>query len=120
MQKVLAVTLLISSQILWAQGPGIQRQVRSSENDADRRLAEQSFEQWATQPEAARQAAARRETEFKFREFCDKAQRFVTLWKKLTEDMEHQNTFNVKLAKQVSKAFHDMEKSDGWPAGRSK
>jgi len=120
MQKVLAATLLISSQILWAQGPGIQRQLDYSTNDAQRRLQQQSFEQWATQPDAARQAAARRETEQKFREFYAKAEHFVTLWKKLTEDMQGQKTFNVKLAKQVSKAFHDLEKSDGWPAGRSK
>jgi hypothetical protein len=119
MHQVLAVTFLISSQILWAQG-GTQRQTPYTQNDADRRLAQQTFEQWASKPESERQAAARRETQEKLREFYEKAQNFVTLWRKFTLEMEGQKTFNVKLAKQVSKAFHDMEKSDGWPAGRSK
>lgn len=120
MRTVLAITLLISSHILGAQGPGIQRQARYTSNEEDRRLAQQSFEDWATRPESERQAEARRETQEKFREFYAKAQNFVDLWRKFTLEMEDRKTFNVKLAKQVSKAFHDMEKSDGWPAGRSK
>ncbi len=106
--------------MIWAQGPGIQRQGRYTANEEDLRLAQQSMEDWASKPESDRQAAARRETAAKFREFYDKAEHFVTLWRKFTQEMDGQKTFNVKLAKQVSKAFHDMENSEGWPAGRSK
>jgi hypothetical protein len=120
MRKVLAVTLFISSQILSAQGQIGPRQTSPLNEESQRRIEQQAFEDWATQPQAARQAAARRQTEEKLREFYDKAQRFVGLWKKLTADLNDQKTFNVKLAKQVSQAFHDLEKSDGWPAGRGK
>ena len=120
MRKVLAVTLFISSQILLAQAQIGPRQTSPLNDEAQRRIEQQAFEDWATQPQAARQAAARRQTEEKLREFYDKAQRFVSLWKKLTKDMNDQKIFNVKLAKQVSKAFHDLEKSEGWPAAPSK
>jgi hypothetical protein len=120
MQMVSAVILLLSSQILWAQSPGVQHDPNYSATEAERRFAQESFEKWATEPAVARQAAARREAEAKLREFYAKAQRFVALWKKFTDGMNDQKTFNVKLAKEVSKAFHDLEKSDGWPAGRSK
>jgi hypothetical protein len=120
MRKVLAVTLFISSQILSVQAQIGPRQTSPINDEAQRRIEQRAFEEWATQPEARRQAAARRQTEEKLREFYAKAQRFVSLWKKLTEGMSDEKTFNVKLAREVSKAFHDLEKSDGWPAGRSK
>ncbi len=120
MRKVLAVTLLISSQILSAQGQIGPRQANPINDEAQRRIEQQAFEDWATQDQAARQAAARRQAEEKLREFYAKADHFVSLWKKLTQDMNEQKIFNVKLAKEVSKAFHDLEKSEGWPAGRSK
>jgi hypothetical protein len=71
-------------------------------------------------PESQRQAIARTEENAKFREFYLKAQRFVTLWRKFAVDLDGQKTVNMKLAKQLSKAFHDLEKSDGWPAGHEK
>ncbi len=120
MRKVLAVTLFISSQILSAQTQIGPRQTSPLNEEAQRRIEQAAFEEWATQPEARQQAAARRQTEEKLREFYAKAQRFVSLWKKLTDSMNDEKTFNVKLARDVSKAFHDLEKSDGWPAGRSK
>jgi hypothetical protein len=120
MRKVLAVTLFISSQILSAQAKIGPRQTSPLNDESERRVEQQAFEDWATQPQAARQAAARRQAEEKLREFYTKANRFVSLWKKLSQDMNDQKISNVKLAKQVSKAFHDLEKSDGWPAGRGK
>jgi hypothetical protein len=120
MRKILAVTIFLSCQILSAQGQNAPHALNYPAIDAERRLQQDSFEKWATQPEPERQAAERRETDEKFREFYSKAQHFVTLWKELTVAMNDQKTFNVKLAKQVSKAFHDLEKSEGWPAGRSK
>jgi hypothetical protein len=35
-------------------------------------------------------------------------------WMK-TREYNDKGTFNVKRAKEVSKAFHDLEKSEGWP-----
>jgi hypothetical protein len=116
MRKVLAVTLFFSSQILWAQALASQRQHNYTTTEGEQRLQQHSFEEWATQPEAARQAAARSVADAKLLEFCSKARRFVELWKKLSDDLNDRKTFNVKLAKQVSKAFHDLEKSEGWPA----
>jgi hypothetical protein len=120
MRVILAVALFLYSQILPAQAPGAAHAPSYGANDADRRLQQESFEKWARQPEGDRQAAARREADAKSHEFYSKVQRFVSLWKELSEDMNGRKTFNVKLAKQVSKAFHDLEKSDGWPAERSK
>jgi hypothetical protein len=103
--------------VLWAQMP---HEPPAGSNEADRRLQQQMFEQWATMPESQRQAIARQEQNEKLREFYTKAQHFVTLWRKFAVDLDSQRTFNAKLAKELSKAFHDMEKSDGWPAGREK
>ena len=49
-------------------------------------------------------------------EFWTKANRFVELWSRFTQEMKERQTVNVKLARKVSKAFHDLEKSSGWPA----
>ena len=86
----------------------------------DRQVQQKLFDQWAHQPEDERQAIARQAANEKVREFYAKAQRFVTLWQKFAADLNNQRTFDAKLAKQVSKAFHDLEKSEGWPVGHSK
>ena len=118
MTKGLVLFLFFSSfRILWAQ-VGHEQGVGSTETD--RRLQQQMFEQWATMPESQRQAIARLEENQKLREFYMKAQRFVTLWRKFAVDLDGQKTVNVRLAKQLSKAFHDLEKSEGWPVGREK
>jgi hypothetical protein len=120
MRKILAVSLFLTSPILWAQSRGSSRDPNYAAIDSERRLQQQSFEQWARQPESERQDAAHRVADEKFREFYSKAQRFVVLWQQFSKSLSDRKTFDAKLAKQVSKAFHDLEKSDGWPAGRSK
>ena len=47
--------------------------------------------------------------------FLSKTQAFAELWTALAREYNEKGTFNMKLAKEVSKAFHALEKSDGWP-----
>ncbi len=37
------------------------------------------------------------------------------LWKALAEDYNAKSAFDVKLAKEVAKAFHSLENGEGWP-----
>ena len=118
MRKVLALSLFLSFQILWAQDTeGRQRQPASG-SELQRRLQQQAFESWVSTPNPDK--AAKAEEEARVREFYEKARRFVVLWQTFAATLSDQKTFDAKLAKRVSKAFHDMEKSDGWPVGRSK
>jgi len=118
MQKSLAVFLFACTQVLLAQTPA--RDLPGSNTPLERRLEQENFEKWALAPDAVKQAQAKKEAEAREQEFYEKAQRFVTLWAKFAKDLNEQKTFNAKLAKEISKAFHDMEKSDGWPVGRTK
>ena len=62
-----------------------------------------------------RQAADLRAQEFARREFWNKAQKFVNLWGDFATRLNQEQIFDAKLAKKVSKAFHDLENSEGWP-----
>ncbi|MCU1293439.1 MAG: hypothetical protein JWP08_2289 [Bryobacterales bacterium] len=66
--------------------------------------------------QAQQQAAQRAEAEYQRRLFYGKAKHFVDLWTKLTRQMNQRDTVDIKLARKVSEAFHDLEKSNGWPA----
>jgi hypothetical protein len=44
-----------------------------------------------------------------------KERRLVEAWSALAREYKDKGTFNLKKAKQVSKAFHDLEKTEGWP-----
>lgn len=120
MRKVLAVSILFSSQIFWAQAPPLSpQQPIPVEQETKRRAHQEAFEQWALDPDAQQKAASAKEAAATA-EFYSKARHFVDLWQALAAELNDRRTFNVKLAKQVSKAFHDMEKSDGWPVGHPK
>ena len=118
MRKVLAVSLLFSSQILRAQSAA-QGQPLPIDSEMRRRLQEDAFEKWAFDKEAPKRAASAKEQEA-VREFYSKAKRFVELWQALAAELNGKKTFNAKLAKEVSKAFHELEKSDGWPVRHAK
>jgi hypothetical protein len=47
--------------------------------------------------------------------FWQKANKFVTLWEDFAARVNEHQTVDAKLAKKLSKAFHDLETSDGWP-----
>jgi hypothetical protein len=99
--------------------PGRGREIDPQLIENTRRLQEDAFEKWATEPDRGKKANDGREAA-EVEQFYSKARRFVDLWQAFAKEMNGNKTFNAKLAKQVSKAFHDMEGTDGWPVGRSK
>ena len=48
--------------------------------------------------------------------FSQRANKFIALWEDFAARVNEHQTVDVKLAKKLSKAFHDLETSDGWPA----
>ena len=72
----------------------------------------------ATQKEKAdeaSQATAARNEELARYQFLTKANQFVALWEAFAEHLNGTQTFDAKLARKLSKAFHELETSDGWP-----
>jgi hypothetical protein len=67
-----------------------------------------------TTTEAEQQLAQQREARQKEHAFWMKTEKFIESWTALAREYQEKGTFNVKKAKQVSKAFHDLEKSGGW------
>ena len=65
--------------------------------------------------EAESQLAQHKAARQKEQQFWMKTERFIDSWTALAREYNDKGTFNVKKAKQVSKAFHDLEKSEGWP-----
>jgi hypothetical protein len=64
---------------------------------------------------AEQQLAEHKAAQQKEQQFWMKTEKFVESWTALAREYNDKGTFNVKKAKQVSKAFHDLEKSEGWP-----
>ncbi len=64
---------------------------------------------------AVRQAANERAEEVARRQFWEKANRFVALWGDFAAHLNEKQAFDAKLARKLSKAFHELETSDGWP-----
>jgi hypothetical protein len=67
------------------------------------------------QTEAQIQIAKRREAEYKEQQFLLKAKKLVQSWSTFVSEYNEKGTFNLKTAREVSKAFHDLEKDEGWP-----
>ena len=81
--------------------------------------AEQAYQRLLSAPdiptEPERQLAQHKAAQQKERKFWMKTQKFIESWTALAREYNDKGTFNVKKAQQVSKAFHDLEKSEGWP-----
>ncbi len=122
MRRALAVSILISSQIVWAQMPieGPKTTTTSMDTMTERRFQQDMFEKWALDGDGSKKKAEAAKESLAAQEFYSKASQFVALWEAFASQLNEKKTFNAKLAKQVSKAFHDLEKSDGWAAGRQK
>jgi hypothetical protein len=122
MRKVFAVLVLFFTENVLAQAPIEVRLSSPSDNPVtDRRIQQEAFDQWAIQgaiDNNEAEAATKRLQAAD--EFYAKAKEFVQLWRAFAAELNTKKTFNAKLAKQVAKAFHDLEKSDGWPVGRQK
>jgi RNA polymerase-interacting CarD/CdnL/TRCF family regulator len=69
----------------------------------------------AVQSQVATQLTKRREAQDKERQFLMKAEKRVQSWTALAHEYNEKGTFNVKKAGEVSEAFHDLEKTEGWP-----
>ena len=52
--------------------------------------------------------------------FVKRANRVAALWANFTKEYNEKNTVNAKLAREISKAFHDLETDEDWPKDRSK
>jgi len=48
------------------------------------------------------------------RQFVVKANRFTKAWENFVREYNAKRAFNVKTAREASKAFHELEKSEGW------
>jgi len=66
-------------------------------------------------PEAEQQRVQRMTAKQKEQQFLVKTEKFIASWTALVGEYNEKGTFNVKKGKKVSKAFHDLEKSEGWP-----
>jgi hypothetical protein len=64
---------------------------------------------------AEQQLAQHKAAQQKEQQFWMKTEKFIDSWTALAREYNDKGTFNVKRAKEVSKAFHDLEKSEGWP-----
>jgi hypothetical protein len=69
--------------------------------------------------ETLRRAANARQEEIARVQFMAKANNFVRLWGDFVHRLNDQQTFDAKLAKKISKAFHELETSEGWPLRES-
>ena len=53
--------------------------------------------------------------EWRQREFVKKINRFVELWARFAQEYNEKRAFNVRIAREISKAFHELESSGEWP-----
>lgn len=56
-----------------------------------------------------------REEQDSERQFAQNAHNFIRLWNQFVTEYNQKKAFNVKLAKELSKAFRRLEKSSTWP-----
>src|SRR5260370_21493765 len=73
-------------------------------------LSNAASSQTSTQTEMEK----RTEAQLKERELLLKADKFVQVWEVLIREYSMRGAFNVKLAQKASKAFRDLEGSEGW------
>lgn len=71
--------------------------------------------------EAQDQLRARKVEAFlRERDFVDQLNRLAEVWTKFVNEYNQKHAINVKLARDLSKAFRDVEKENGWPNVRVK
>ena len=61
------------------------------------------------------QAAERRQEQDQEHQFVEKANTFVRMWTAFAKEYNEKRTFNVKAAKKLTRAFHELETSNAWP-----
>lgn len=60
------------------------------------------------------EAAKRNEAQYRERQFTQKVDRFVRAWGEFVRAYD-KRAFDYKVARKVSKAFHEIESSGYWP-----
>ena len=117
MKQSLGIALLgctlCMAQSPTATGPG---EILTQTSRMQRIILEQGMRDDGT---AERLHAEQRAALQRQQEFLDKAARFVDLWQKFALEL-NDHKVNYKLAKQLTQAFHDLERCDGWPTKGSK
>ena len=107
------------SDLIVAQSPGQGRLPADELLETLRReLAFRELENSRTDVEG--QIASRRHALYLERQFIDKMNRFAQLWGALASEYNEKKTFNVKIAGEISKTFHDLENNEGWPKPKAK
>jgi hypothetical protein len=115
LRKPIAFLFLACAVVLPAQTP--TPQPPNSDPIALASFEMELFRRAARENNAAvtRQATAAGEARIARAQFCAKANHFVELWMDFTNHLNDKQIFDAKLAKKPSKAFHELETSDGWP-----
>jgi hypothetical protein len=122
MRQVFIDFFLLSFTLGIAAVPGASAQTFGSAPYPDGRArAEEIYSEllWsgAVQSQTATQTQIAKRTDAQYREqqLLLRAERLVQLWSALAREYNEKGGFNVKTAREVSKAFHDLEKTEGWP-----
>jgi hypothetical protein len=113
LQFIVVSVCLITS--LAAQNPRPQLSSESFEL-LRHELMLREFEQDRRQ--VGKELAERRYAQHLEQQFVAKMNRFARLWRALAEEYNAKSVFDVKLAGEVAKAFHDLENGGGWPKAR--
>ncbi len=69
----------------------------------------------AHQPQVEAAVAKRRDAESRERHFIDKMNRIVGTWSRFVSLYNERKVFDVKAARELSRAFHELESSGDWP-----
>ena len=109
LQQVITVGFFLSG-LVSAQDP--RRDQNTFLDFFRRELAFRELEN--SRAEIDRELALRRQARYLERQFISRMNRFVALWSALVSEYNEKQAFNIKLAGEVAKAFHDLEKSEGW------
>ncbi len=117
MLKLLPVLIFLTVGLLRAQSSPPLAVVPGSDPAAMLKWRMELFRQSVrdNNDETLHQAAAARQEQIARLQFMAKANHFVKLWGDFVCRLNDKQTFDAKLAKKISKAFHELEMSDGWP-----
>jgi len=63
----------------------------------------------------AAEVAKRREAQYRESQFVNKVDKFVGTWSRFARLYNERKAFDIKTAKELSKAFHELERSGDWP-----
>ncbi len=58
---------------------------------------------------------ARLQAQLSERQLRDRMNRIAEVWRGFVEEYNTRRTFNIRKAKELSKAFHELESNEPWP-----